>query len=221
MVNTHRAFAHDELLLRLLGLLSWRLGFAAASSRAGSSALPPPSRRRPPWSTSALRGEALLLFSLPLPPFFFPLPPFLPLPFFFLPSLSLPLSDDPESLSESESELDDDDEEDDDESLSLSLDDDDDDESESEEEDDDESEEEDEDELVLGGGRFLLFFGLRTVSSRSCHSRCGSGGWSAASAKRWRSFGLASCAERDGRETYTAVPGGQHSNVHLPGFRHR
>jgi hypothetical protein len=32
---------------------------------------------------------------------------------------------------------------------------------------------------------------------------------------------LASCAERDGRDTYTAVPGGQHSNVHLPGFRHR
>jgi hypothetical protein len=32
---------------------------------------------------------------------------------------------------------------------------------------------------------------------------------------------LASCCERDGRETYTAVPGGQHSNVQRPGFRQR
>ena len=151
-------------------------------------------------------------------PFFLPLP-FLP----FLPSLSLPLSDD-ELESESESEEDDEEE-------SLSLDDDEseldeseDEESELEDESDEDDEEldEEEEEDVLGGGRFFLpFLGASTVSSRSCHSRCGSGGWSAASAKRWRSFGFFSCSERDGRDTYTAEPGGQHSNVHLPGLRQR
>jgi hypothetical protein len=226
-VNTHCAAkkVHDSLLLRLLlslSLLSWRLR-VSASVRAASSALAA-SFRRPPWSTSGRRGEALA--SLPFPPlpplplFFFL--PFLPLP--FLPSLSLPLSDDePESESDESLSLLEDDEE------SLSLDDDDD---ESLSLDDDESELDDESEedelllellllLLLGGGRFFLPFGFSTVSSRSCHSRCGSGGWSAASAKRWRSFGFFSCSERDGRDTYTAVPGGQHSNVHLPGFRQR
>ena len=223
---------HDSLLLRLSLslplLLSWRLrvSSAASASRFGSAEA---SRRRPPWSTSARRGgEALFFLSFPLPPPPFFLPPFLPLPFLpFLPSLSLPLSDDE---LESESESDDDEDDDDDESLSLSLDDDEselDDESEDDESELDDESEEDDDELledddVLGGGRFFLpFLGASTVSSRSCHSRCGSGGWSAASAKRWRSFGFFSCSERDGRDTYTAVPGGQHSNVHLPGFRQR
>ena len=169
-----------SLSLSLLSLLlSWRLrvSFAApASSFRGSAES---SRRRPPWSTSACRGGEALVF----PPFGlsalpFPLPFFLPLPFLpFLPSLSLPLSDELES----ESESDESDEEEDDEEESLSLDDD---ESELDDEsEDDESELDEDDELleedddVLGGGRFFLpFLGASTVSSRSCHSRCGSGG---------------------------------------------
>jgi hypothetical protein len=141
------------------------------------------------------------------------------------PSPSLPLSESEPLLSlllllleelESESEPLRDDEL---ESLSELLDDD---ESESDDDDDDESESEDDEELLELGLRRFFFLGLTAACRRSCHSRCGSGGWSAGSAKCWRSFGLASCAVREGRGTYTRDAGSvQHSNVHRPGFRQR
>ena len=63
----------------------------------------------------------------------------------------------------------------------------------------------------------------RAAFTRAFHSSSGGGGgWSAGSSSFWRSRGLASCCERDGRLTYARLPGsGQHSNVHLPGFKHR
>ena len=65
--------------------------------------------------------------------------------------------------------------------------------------------------------------GCSAAFTRAFHSSSGAGGgWSAADSSGWRRRGFASCCVRDGRDTYVRLPGsGQHSNVHLPGFRHR
>jgi hypothetical protein len=87
-------------------------------------------------------------------------------------------------------------------------------------------------ELLLDLSRFFFFFfwpplppvaGCSAAFTRAFHSSSGAGGgWFAGSSSGWRRRGLASCWVRDGRETYARLPGsGQHSNVHLPGFKHR